>query len=300
MTCFVPVHGRLGAGQGAYRWSARAGRRPWSRLVSTLALVAVMATPLAALAAPLDLSLRGFYDPNRPPAEATRNGAYSALMSEMALLLGSKMVGPAQSLGALGMEAALEMSFGQTNSTADYWKNSVAKPSATVTTAQMRVRKGLPYAMQVGAVLTHLMDSNMWAIGAELNMSLVDGYVSVPDLGLRTSVQSVLGHSDISMLIVGADLVLSKSFGIGGVVSLQPWGAYSFSYSNVTTRQIEVYPNDTTLEPDLMLLKAVNNVSHRAAFGLRLVVTRISIGGEFLRSFTDGLGVFTGKIALDF
>ena len=283
MTCFVPVHGRSSSRQGSDWRATRAGKRSWARLVAALALFAAIASPVAAFAGPLDLSLRGFYDPNRPPAEATKNGAYSALMSEMAMILGSKMVGPAQSLGALGMEATLEMSFAQTNSTADYWKNSVAQPSSTVTTTQMRVRKGLPYAMQVGAVLTHLMDSNLWAIGAELNMSLVDGYVSVPDLALRTSVQSVLGHSDISMLIVGADLVLSKSFGIGGVVSLQPWGAYSFSYSNVTTRQIEVYPNDTTLEPDLMLLKAVNNVSHRAAFGLRLVVTRISIGGEFLR-----------------
>lgn len=300
MTCFVPVQGRPDVCQGHDRRTAHSGRRFWSRLASTCVLLAAIGSPVVAFAAPLDLNLRGFYDPNRPPAEATPNGAYSALMSEMALILGSKMVGPGQSLGALGMEAALEMSFVQTNSTADYWKNSVAKPASTVATTQMRVRKGLPYAMQVGAVLTHLIDSNLWAIGAELNMSLVDGYVSVPDLCLRTSVQSVLGHSDISMLIVGADLVLSKSFGVGGVLSLQPWGAYSFNYSNVTTRQLEVYPNDTTLEPDLELLKAVNNVSHRAAFGMRLVVTHVSIGGEFLRSFTDGLSVFTGKISLDF
>ncbi|MCB9740801.1 MAG: hypothetical protein H6747_16165 [Deltaproteobacteria bacterium] len=273
-------------------------------LVATLGLLVFSTPAVPAFSAPLDLSLRGFYNPNRQPDERIDDAAYGSLMSQIGLALGNKMVGPGQSLGALGVEAAYELSFAGTSYDAgdpdNVWKSAVASPTSTLTTGQLRVRKGLPYALQAGCVLTHIFDSNMWAIGAELNFSLIDGFVSVPDLALRLNAHTMIGHQDISMLLAGADLVLSKTFGIGGVVSLQPWGAYSFTYQNVTTRQIEVYPNDTTLQPDLMLLKAVNNVAHRAAFGVRLVVTRVSIGGEFMRSFTDDLSVFTGKIGLDF
>lgn len=269
-------------------------------VVATLTTLAMALGAPAAHAGPLDLDLRGFYDPNRVPTEATRNANYNSLMSELALALGSKMVGPAASSGSLGVEAGMELSLAQTNANAQYWKDTVSAPSSTVTTTQLRVRKGLPYAMQVGAVLTHLMDSNLWGIGAELNFSLIDGFVSVPDLSLRLSGSSVLGHSDISLAIANVDFVLSKAFGIGGIVSLQPWGAYSFGYANVVTRQIEVYPNDYALEPELMLLKRVDEFSHRAAFGVRLVVMRMTVGAEFLRSFTNNLSVFTGKIGLDF
>lgn len=263
-------------------------------------LVALLAAPIAARAAPLDLSLHSFYDPNQAPAQRTQNGSYKVLMSELAFVLGPRVSGPAQSLGSLGMEAAYELSFAQTNAKADYWRDSVAKPEPWVSTGQLHVRKGLPYAMQIGGTLTHLFDSNMWVMGMDLNLSLIDGFVNVPDVAVRAVLQTMVGNQDISMLMVGADFVISKSFGIAGLMSLQPWASYSFLFSQVTTKQIEVYSDQVTLEPDLMLLNRVDNYSHRAAFGLRVVVTRISIGGEYLRSFSDGLSMFTAKIGADF
>ncbi len=254
----------------------------------------------SASAGGLDLDFRSFYDPKREKDERTQSRAYQSLMSELALAMGSRMVGPGASLGALGFEASYELSFVGTNSEADYWQKSAAAPSATVTTGQLRVRKGLPYGLQLGANLTHLYDSNMWGIGAEMNMSLIDGFVNIPDLSVRTSINVVLGNADLGMLIAGADLVLSKTFGIAGIMAIQPWASYSFAFTHVSTHQIDVYPTESTIQPDLMLLKQINNTSHRAAFGVRVVVTRVSIGAEFLRSFTDDLNVVTGKLGVDF
>lgn len=254
----------------------------------------------SAEAAGLDLSFTKFYDPDRLPNERTDNGGYKHLMSEVSLAMGSRMVGPAASLGALGLEAAYELSFVGANSTADYWIDSAPDPQATLTTGQLRVRKGMPYGVQFGGTLTHMMDSNLWALGTEMNLSLVDGFVNVPDVGLRASVGTVLGNPDLSMLIVGADLTVSKSFGIAGLMSLQPWAGYSFAYTHVQTHQIDVYAGDTDISPELMLLKAVGELSHRAAFGMRVVVTRLSIGGEFMRSFSDDLNVITAKVGVDF
>jgi len=248
----------------------------------------------------LDLDFRAFYDPNRATEQRTLSKPYQALMSELSLAMGSRMVGPAASLGALGFEASYELSFVGTNYKAAYWKDAASAPAATVTTGQLRVRKGLPYGLQLGANLTHLYDSNMWAVGTEMNMSLIDGFANIPDLAVRTSINVVLGNADLGMLIVGGDVILSKSFGVAGLFSLQPWAAYSFAFTHVSTHQIDVYPTASSIQPDLMLLKQINNTSHRAAFGLRVVVTRVSVGFEFLRSFTDDLSVMTGKLGVDF
>ncbi|MCO4760276.1 MAG: hypothetical protein KC502_02155 [Myxococcales bacterium] len=248
----------------------------------------------------LDLDFRAFYDPNRAVEERTQSKAYQSLMSELSLAMGSRMVGPAASLGALGIEAAYELSIVGTNASASYWKDTASSPQSSVMTGQLRVRKGLPYGLQLGANLTHLYDSNMWAIGTEMNMSLVDGFANIPDLAVRSSINVVLGNADLGMLIVGADAVLSKSFGIAGILSLQPWASYSFAYTHVSTHQIDVYPNASSITPDLMLLKQINDTSHRAAFGLRIVVTRVSLGFEFLRSFSDNLNVMTSKLGVDF
>ncbi len=248
----------------------------------------------------LDLDFRAFYDPNRATEERTLSKPYQSLMSELSLAMGSRMVGPAGSLGALGFEAAYELSFVGTNSKASYWQDAASAPNAQVSTSQLRVRKGLPYGLQLGANLTHLNDSNMWAIGTELNVSLIDGFANIPNLAVRSSINVVLGNADLGMLIVGADVVLSKSFGIAGILALQPWAAYSFAFTHVSTHQIDVYPTASSIQPDLMLLKQINNTSHRAAFGLRVVVTRISLGFEFLRSFTDDLNVMTLKLGVDF
>jgi hypothetical protein len=248
----------------------------------------------------LDLRFQGFYDPNRAVTERTENKEYEALMREVSLVLGPKMAGPAASLGSLGIEVAYELSFAQTNANLDYWQKAATNPQASVQAGTMRVRKGLPYGLQVGSVLTHMFDSNMWTIGAELNMSLIDGFIAIPDLAVRLSANTVLGNADLGMLIVGTDVVLSKSFGIAGMVSLQPWAGYSMTYTHVNTHQIDVYPNDKDIKPDLMLLKSVGSIGHRGVFGMRVVITRVSIGGEFLRSFTDDLTVLTGKLGVDF
>lgn len=276
---------------------------PRLRLAAFAACVsmAALAVPVApAYAGGLDLSFHGFYDPARQVKEHTQSDEFVSLMRELSLALGPRMAGPARSLGSLGLEAAYELSFVSTNSDARYWQTAAENPQPSVQTGTLRVRKGLPYGLQVGSVLTHLFESNMWAVGAELNMSLIDGFVNIPDVAARLSVHSGLGNSSLSLLIVGADFIVSKSFGIGGILSLEPWGGYSMAFTLADTHQIDVYPNDSEIKPKPMLLESVQEFAHRGVFGFRVVVTRVSIGFEFLRSFTDDLSIMTAKMGVDF
>ena len=271
------------------------------RSATTAVFVAIwLAATATATAAPLDLHFQGFYDPSKTGAEKVDSGGFRLLMRELSLVMGPRMSGPAASMGMLGMEVAYELSFSGVHSDASYWQTAADRPQGTVRSGQLRVRKGLPFGLQTGAVLTHLFDSNMWAIGAEGHLALVDGFRNLPDFGVRANLNSLLGNPNLAMLMMSTDFALSKSFGIGGVLSLQPWAAYSFGFTMASAHEIDVFVNDADIMPETLILRNVNEFSHRAVFGLRIVVTRISVGAEFMRSFTDNLNVITAKLGIDF
>lgn len=277
----------------------------WMR-AALLVITLLLARP--ASAGPLDLHLdRLIKAPSNDPTLRIDNSSYKLLMREVSLAIGPRMSGPGQSLGALGMDIAYEISGSGANSGADYWKKAADKPESTITTQMIRVRKGLPHGLQLGTVLSHISNSDMWSIGAELNISLIDGFKNVPDVGWRNSVHTVLGNKDISMVIAGSDLSLSKSFGIAGVLALQPWATYSMTFTYVSTHQMPYFANDSTPHFDLATFKQFPETSalsdalaHRLAVGLRVVVAKVQLGGEFMRSFTDDLNVVTGRLGVSF
>lgn len=279
-------------------------RRSRARVLAAGLLLAGFALATSpAQAKPLNLRFDSFYDPDAQALSLVKNKGFERLMTEIGFAMGGRMIGPAQSLGQLGIEGALELSLVGVNGDADYWQDSVREPSSTVRTGQLRVRKGGPFGMQFGAVFTHMFDSDLYGIGAEVNMSLVDGYNALPDLALRIDVHTLVGNSNLAMLMQSTNLVISKSFGVGGVLSLQPWAAYSFGIVTAGLSEVVIYDenNQDTLDPDPPLrLDQVLTYSHRAAFGFRLVVTRVSVGAEFLRSFTDELNNVTLKLGVDF
>ena len=275
---------------------------------AVLCATAALAAPSQAVAGGLDLHFERFIDPATvTPNTPVENTAYKQLMREVGMAMGPRMAGPAASGGALGLEVAYEVSGVGTNSTADYWTKAASSPESIVTTQQVRVRKGLPYSLQVGGVVTGLSNSNLTAIGIEFGVSITDGYKNIPDILFRPSIHTVLGNSQIDMFVVGADLVASKSFGIGGILAIQPWVAYSPSFTHVNTHLVSLYPTDKSITPITAQLAPLGDASHisdaisqRASLGVRVIVTRVQIGGEFLRSFSEGLSMVTGKIGVTF
>ncbi len=273
-----------------------------------LCAIAAVLAPAQAMAGGLDLHFERFIDPaTATPNTPIENSSYKQLMREVGMAMGPRMTGPAASGGALGIEVGYEVSGVGTNSTADYWSKAAASPQSIVTTQQVRVRKGLPYSLQVGGVVTGLSNSNLTAIGLELGVGITDGYKNIPDIVFRPSIHTVLGNSQIDMFVVGADLAVSKSFGIGGIVAIQPWVSYSPSFTHVNTHLVSLFPTDKSIRPVVAQLAPLGDASHiadaisqRAAFGFRVIITRVQVGAEFLRSFSESLSMVTGKIGVTF
>lgn len=282
-------------------------RRQSCLLSLVLGAMALAVSPRHAEAAGLDLHFEQFLDPKQSNQNEIENTAYKQLMREVGMAMGPRMAGPAASGGSLGIEASYEISGIGTNSSADYWQKAALTPASIVSTQQVRVRKGLPYSLQLGGVVTGLNNSNLTAIGIELGVSITDGYKNIPDILLRPSIHTVLGNSQIDMFVVGTDLAISKSFGIGGVVNLQPWVAYAPSFTHVNTHTVSLFPSDKSIRPYSARLAPLGDSSHiadaisqRASIGVRVIVTRVQVGMEFMRSFSESLSMFTGKIGVSF
>lgn len=274
---------------------------------AVLCAVAALALPSQALAGGLDLHFERFIDPTADTRNEIENTSYKQLMREVGMAMGPRMAGPAASGGSLGIEAAYEVSGVGTNSTADYWSKAAGSPESIVTTQQVRVRKGLPYSMQVGGVVTGLSNSNLTAIGIEFGVNITDGYKNIPDILFRPSIHTILGNSQIDMFVVGADLAVSKSFSIAGVMAIQPWVSYSPSFTHVNTHLVSLFPTDKSIRPVIARLAPLGDASHiadaisqRATVGFRVIVTRVQVGAEFMRSFSESLSMFTGKIGVTF
>lgn len=272
--------------------------------VGLLVMACMLLSATWAQARPLDLHLERLATQTDDPSGRVKNGNYDHLMRELGLAFGPRMMGPAASLGSLGIEAAYEFSTSGANATSEYWHKAVDSPTSSLQTHSVHVRKGLPWSTQIGTSLTALHNSNMMAVGVDFNIAALDGFKHLPDVSIGGNVRGVLGmpaNSSIDFAIGGWSATISKSFGIAGLFALQPWVSYSGTWTYVNTHQITVAPHAGTLNGnELTLFDKVSEVGHRGAIGLRIIATRIQFGGEFMRSFTEDLNLVTAKVGVAF
>jgi hypothetical protein len=169
-----------------------------------------------------------------------------------------------------------------------------------------------------------LVDSELFAPGFEIRWALQEGYKWIPDLSIRGSVNHMVGNRDLLLTTVGADLVLSKNFGILGMVNIAPYVSWSFIFVAATSRVIDPTPTSQVTEEqltpdgtrDVIRSDIENNfvfdevtlgsdLHHKLTVGLRTVyyVLNISVQGEFQAADGRAFGpvaTISTKLGLDF
>lgn len=277
-----------------------------------VALLAVVATGVAA---PGPARAEGKYDLRLSRlGQATRAGtkvtvvkdqvAYDNVVRELGVAMAPKFFGPASTLGSLGFNIALETSFTNIKEDSSYWQAAVDDPGTTLNTMQLHFRKGLPFSLEVGGTVTHLFESQLWGVGLDLKFAALEGYRDLPDLSFRGNIHTVLGQKDLNILTAGGDFIISKDFGIGGVVHLAPYAGYNLVYVYANSHPIAFFVDncaagdDRSLCSKVDIFEDVSEVVHRAIIGFQLVVTYVSVGTEI--AITDGLQTYTLHIGADF
>jgi hypothetical protein len=236
------------------------------------------------------------------PTDPTRQTMYKSLMSELALVMGPRMLAPADTLGYSGFQVAFESSFTQISNNADFWQKGVEHVSGSfLPTISVMARKGiwLPLpGFEIGAGATKLIDSNMYAVQGYAKLALHEGFHDwpLPSLAVRGAVSHVLGASEVNLTTVAIDGTVSKSFGVGGTVTLDPYLGAGALLTFVRGEVIDTTPNhdafhdgansqdvnsNTTFpDPDMI-------VRWRMYGGFRLVYAFLALTGEFAYTFCN-------------
>lgn len=138
---------------------------------------------------------------------------FRLLSEDLASALSYKPMIPAADLGLTGFDLGVSVS-GTKLQNHDVVKKAAAGASvpAFLPTMALRVHKGLPFNLNVGASYTNVPGTPLSAIGGELRWAFMPGSTLVPAVAARLSVSSSTGLDQLKLRSTGIDISVSKGF----------------------------------------------------------------------------------------
>jgi hypothetical protein len=282
---------------------------------AALAAVLALAAAPAARAEPLDIDLTRIGAPDPEvwstilfKATATGDAAqlakearqrFAILSTEMALALSSAVLQTASTTGHSGFAVDLEVAtvaveggtIGEvtpvpsrfTNRT---WATRSVDP-AMLYLPSIHVRKGLPWSFELGGRMIYLAQSSYYAAQGEAKWALNEGFDYLPDFAVRGAYTRLFNHPDWSLGTADLDVMLSKRWGLRGVISLTPYLVGRLTYVSASSGRMDFYPDRSgaTLDPASLgatqaSFPTFTATLYRTTVGLRFTTYAVSLALE--------------------
>lgn len=138
-------------------------------------------------------------------------GTFKNFSEELGVALSFRNNLPPHPLGVTGFDAGVEVSGVDINDKSDYWNAAFNgdAPSMLVL-PRLRVRKGLPFGIDVGAMYSNAGNTNIQLYGFELSKAILDGTAATPALGVRGTYTKLSGVPDVELQTAGVDASVGK------------------------------------------------------------------------------------------
>lgn len=289
--------------------------------------LAALIPATSALAEPLDLDLwllgapdeaawiAAGYTGDTAGAAADARARFGMLASEVALALTSSLLTPGSTTGHSGFDIALEAAYAGTHTQPvgsttvtdgtttfgprDFWPTRGLTPHELFVPA-LRIRKALPFSIELGGRFKYISQSAAWAGQLETKWAFYEGSRKLPDFALRLAHTRLGGVRTLHLSATDLDFIVSKRWGVLGVVSLTPYGAMRFTFMRASTDAIVFFPEAGVVSTDPEVVaddQAARTASfpslsasfYRTTLGLRMTAYALSLmaevthygGGEF-------------------
>jgi hypothetical protein len=292
--------------------------RRLATVAAALAAVLALAAAPAARAEPLDIDLTriGAPDPEvwttvlfkaggltLDPAQLAREAKqrFAVLSTEMALALSSAVLQTASTTGHSGFAVDLEVA----TMTVEGGKIGTAPPPSLAGTFTNRtwatnstepamlylpsvhVRKGLPWSFELGGRMIYLAQSSYYAAQGEAKWALNEGFDYLPDFAVRGAYTRLFNHPDWNLGTADLDVMLSKRWGLRGVISLTPYLVGRLTYVSASSGRMDFYPDRSgaTLDPASLgatqaSFPTFTATLYRTTLGLRFTTYAVSLALE--------------------
>jgi hypothetical protein len=190
------------------------------------------------------------------PQLQTDKRAYAALASALLPLSFSPLYAPLSNAGARGFAFSIDGQVARLDPALPALRRGTegAGPrscdgrnghvSGALFANRMRVEKGLPLGLSVGAHAGRVYDVGLYVAGAYGKIDILEGYESrwVPDVAVRLASTAIGGNTALSLFAWQLDLMASKSFVAGGL-RFAPYLGASLMAARASTMQVDLTPN---------------------------------------------------------
>lgn len=290
------------------------------RMRSICALVGAVLLSTVATAAPNDIVLNGLIqrDANGDPVRSNSTDlvlgdqdAFKGLTTELGLMFAPRPLAPAETPGHAGFDIGLDYTLNFIQAKNSYWSDATERGlngrsmPPVLHTLGFRARKGLPFSFEMGAGGSYLFESHMYTVGADIKWALNEGFVWLPDLAVSAGVNRLLGNDQIDLTMASAGGMLSKTFGLFGVMRLSPFVGYNYVLINAASAVIDPDPSsadDIGGNFAFDQVSLLGNAYHRAVGGLRLgsFIFDLTIEGDFSFAGQQSVQQLGFNLTLDF
>ncbi len=138
---------------------------------------------------------------------------FKLLSEDLGSVVSFKPLIPAEAMGITGFDVGIAVTGTQLQNR-PVWEKAAAGSSvpSTMAVPMLRVHKGLPFNIDIGASYAKVPSTNIQITGGELRWAFVPGGVATPALAVRASVSSLSGVDRLKLRTTGVDLSISKGF----------------------------------------------------------------------------------------
>ncbi|MDH3973785.1 MAG: hypothetical protein OEV42_05855 [Deltaproteobacteria bacterium] len=137
---------------------------------------------------------------------------FEDLSRQVGLAVAYKAAAPAEPLGITGFDIGLEVTATNIDEGDSYWKDVAPDMPGSIPIPKVRVQKGLPFGIDIGASYAKIPDSDIKLTGAEIKYAIWEGGIAKPALALRGTYTKLDGIDDLDLTTTGVDLSISKGF----------------------------------------------------------------------------------------
>lgn len=143
---------------------------------------------------------------------STTQSAFKDVSKEVGSAFAYRNLAPAAPLGITGFDVAAQASFISIKDDSGYWKAATNDAPSFIGFPTLRVRKGLPLGIDIGAMYSYVIDSNIKLYGVEVSKAILEGGIASPALGVRGTWTKLAGVNDLDLQTAGIDATISKGF----------------------------------------------------------------------------------------
>lgn len=139
-------------------------------------------------------------------------GQFRGLSEDLGAALSYKPLIPAEPLGITGFDIGLAVTGTQIENDAAFDIASNDDFSSTLPAPSIRVHKGLPLGIDVGAMYSAMPGSNIKLWGGEVRYAIVKGNVALPAVAIRGAYTKLTGVDQLDFDTKSVDVSVSKGF----------------------------------------------------------------------------------------